>query len=41
MCVKLLQGKKNQVAEITPEGEIAKMDKLLALVREPDVTKKN
>lgn len=36
-----LQGKKNQVAEVTPEGEIAKMDKLLALVREPDASKKN
>lgn len=41
IIVMCLQGKKNQVAEVTPEGEIAKMDKLLALVREPDATKKN
>ncbi|XP_067938269.1 dynein intermediate chain 2, ciliary-like isoform X3 [Watersipora subatra] len=35
------QAKKGAVVEITPEGEIAKMDKLLALVREPDTAKKN
>ena len=36
-----LQAKKGATVEITPEGEIAKMDKLLALVREPDAAKAN